>query len=429
MNQIKKNDVITIGDKNYRFAVQKVNMDIKGILTPIPLIVVKDCFDTIILYTDFHLYVDRAAGFKSIQSSNEKKLYYIVQCLNYLFSYEEIKSLKEINKDMLQRFFDFYTLEENNNFYRDKITCKECVSEILSFFEEILKYNSNLKIKESDLYLTTSMLNQHNYGVKNIKRPNFNIKYVGRRSKNVYKEISADAVSLLIETAMSYCPEIALAIVIMAYSGLRIGEVCNIRQVDSCYGPGLIITEENGKFTDVIIIQDHEYKLRDDDVNVGRMKSHKNGRILKGFLPLFQYVYECHLETISNVEQCTEKPLFINRFNGKAMTAATLRKKFSKLINTHFVPVLKKSKDRKLQLEGAYIEQYGLKPHALRVFFTIYSAENRCNNPFELQALRRDSTPDSAIPYFMNKRQTLDEMDSVVDKFSEIMRGRNDSNE
>ena len=402
----------------YHFAVVSVQTtDEKGRIIPIEMIVIKDKQGNNVLYTDFHLYVQRMGKpLQSKQRSNKKELTYITQCLNFLIFKENIKKISEVEKKDLEAFFNMYAAEESiNGRPRSENTCMDCVNTVCRFFLKVIEYEECMNISEEDLYKYETYTDRFGYEQKR-KNINFTINtYKNNNLEAKWKEISYEAVMILIQCALEDCPEIAIGIAIMAFSGLRIGETCNVRQIDSSLGAGLIIAESRGKFLSVRIKQDYEFKLRDDGTEIGRMKSHRDGYILNDFLDLFKFIYTNHLHLIENVKQSPEKPLLINE-KGKAMSTDSFRYHFKKLVNKSLVKKLQNCESEYLRMEGRMIERFGLTPHALRTFYTIYCAK-QSNNPIELAGRRRDKDITSSVPYMIGKSPLIGELDRNIEDY------------
>ena len=88
----------------------------------------------------------------------------------------------------------------------------------------------------------------------------------------IFRDIPTKVIEILIPMAFRYAPDIALAMCLQAFAGLRASEAMNVRQESSPYGPGLIITEVGGKVHGIKIDLRKELVLRSDGTEIGLIK-------------------------------------------------------------------------------------------------------------------------------------------------------------
>ena len=96
--------------------------------------------------------------------------------------------------------------------------------------------------------------------------------------------------------AVRYTPDIAFAIGLQAFGGLRPGEVCNVRQEASQKGAGILFTFIDVRLVKAEIDLTHEYAMRSDGVVCGNIKKERRQCIYPPFLEAFRTLYKYHLE-------------------------------------------------------------------------------------------------------------------------------------
>ena len=71
--------------------------------------------------------------------------------------------------------------------------------------------------------------------------------------KDTFRDLPTRAFEMLIPLAFRYAPDIAFAMCLQAFAGLRAGEALNVRRADSPLGPGIVFTEMGGAVRSVEI--------------------------------------------------------------------------------------------------------------------------------------------------------------------------------
>jgi integrase len=76
---------------------------------------------------------------------------------------------------------------------------------------------------------------------KKKKLPVFQVRGIPKTGE-AFRELPTKAFKILLSLAFRYTPDIAFAICLQAFAGLRAEEVCNVRQEDAPAGNGIIFT-------------------------------------------------------------------------------------------------------------------------------------------------------------------------------------------
>ena len=240
------------------------------------------------------------------------------------------------------------------------------------------------------------------------KIPDFQIRGVPQE-KNIFRDIPTKVFQILMNLVVRYTPDIALAIGLQAFGGLRPGEVCNVRQEASQKGAGILFTFIDGRLVKAEIDLTHEYAMRSDGVVCGNIKKERRQCIYPPFLEAFRTLYKYHLEYLKihafEPEYC---PMFINS-RGMAMTYDDYYQRFRKLIDERLRPMLLGHPDPECRIYGQLLCENRLGPHALRHWFSVQLAL-RGEDVAQLQFWRGDKNPESAFTYLQDKGDLVREL-------------------
>ena len=422
--------------KRYRYAVYVRNL-VREDAIPYSrsFIVIKNQYGVIVRFTGFHKYVVTYSDsvYRPIASDVREKLLYVCEMLNHILveRYENTGAthIFQVNKKMLSEFFQHYALEQlPNKSYRSRQSVEKCVSSVTMFFRKLCKeYGAYMAISTDELYDEKITINHR--GKKHKKLiPNFQVRGIPER-KRIFRDIPTKVFALLLNQAFKHAPEIAFAICVQAFAGLRPGEAMNLRQEISPLGQGLSITIIAGQAKSIELDLTREYALRSDGVVCGRIKKERWQKVYPVFLPAFAAAYERHKKYLGTrgfePEYC---PMFVNN-QGKAMTYANYKWLFSRLIERHLRPLLLNHEDAECRLYGQLLHENKLGPHSLRHWFSVtlvLSGEDVA----QVQYWRGDTNPESALSYLQNKGELLRELSAANNSFAEIlMKGVTDTDE
>lgn len=231
-------------------------------------------------------------------------------------------------------------------------------------------------------------------------RPAFTVPDAGK-APLPFRDLPGKAALFLIQTAFRRAPDIAFAICLQYFAGLREGEAMNVRPVSSPFGPGILVSETGDAVTDVAIDLRDPLLLR-PDMPTGHNKRFRMVHLHPAFRAAFLDAFGRHMDILrARSYDPVSCPLFPDR-SGKAMTADSYRKRFDVLVRNHFLPALLKSSDPELAAYGLVLSEHKLTPHALRHAFSaalVLMGEDIAG----LQSYRGDSSPQSAFTYLQNK--------------------------
>lgn len=421
-------NIISADRRNdYRYAVyQHRLLAADGQTYSRPFIVIKNQFGVIVRFTTLHDYAVVYAGksFAPLQSDATAKLHYVCRMLNYVlverFSDFGADHVFEVKREMLEQFFRDYTetLQANGE-YRSQASIERCIAAITAFFRSLCrKFATQMNLKESELVTEKSVWSRRN-GMISKSVPAFQVRGV-RTSKPTFRELPTNAFRLLLNHTFRYAPDIAFAVCLQAFAGLRAGEVCNIRQEQSPLGSSLAITMIGRDVRKVEIDLTRELPMRSDGAICGRIKKERLQCVYPPFLDAFAFAYHHHKQYLSAQKyELNFCPMFVNH-RGMAMTYADYANRFKRLVERHFRPALLGSGDPELRLYGQLLCENNLGLHSLRHWYSVQLVL-RGEDIAQVQYWRGDNSPESALTYLQNKGDLLKELELASNDLIEIL--------
>ena len=290
----------------YRYGVYKHHITAPdGSVCIRPFIVIRNQYSVIVQFTNLHNFAEIYAGktVVPISANAEKKLYYICKALNYILierrSAFGISSVFDITVEALAQFFRCYAeAHMPNGKFRSAQSIGKCVSAIVGFIMKLRrKYGDRVALKEKDLFVKRTITNR--YGVKETKNvPAFQVRSIQRNEK-IFRELPTAAFKVLLNLAFRYAPDIAFAICLQAFAGLRAGEACNVRQEGSPLGAGITFTRIGLDVRKIEIDITRELQLRGDGVITGRIKNERRQCVYSPFFDAFISAYEHHIQWLA----------------------------------------------------------------------------------------------------------------------------------
>lgn len=410
----------------YKYGVYEHNLifDAKNVYSR-SFIVLKNQYGIIVYFTCFHRYIDayEKGVCAPLASDVKAKMYYICKMLNFILidSYDTfgVEHIFNITKEMLDTFFQDYALEkQRDDSYKSRQSIEKCIRVVSTFFRKLCrKYDGYMKISCDDLYVENTVFTKRG-SLQKVISPSFKVKTMPT-TKVIFRDIPTKVFQIILNQAYCTIPEIAFAICMQGFAGLRPGEVCNVRQECSPLGKGLTITEVDGRVRSVEIDLRREYTLRSDGVRCGKIKKERTQCVYPAFLVAFTKAYDFHKKLLH--DNCEQEycPMFVGR-SGKAMTYFDYKTKFRHLIINYVRPNLLKHEDPECRLYGQLLYENMLGPHALRHFYTVQLVLMG-EDVAGLQFWRGDSNPESALAYLQNKGNLIKELSTVNNMFADFI--------
>jgi integrase len=390
-------------------------------------IVLKNQYGVIVHFTGFHKYAVTYddAVYRPIASGAREKLLYVCDMLNcVLIDHHENTGavhVFQINRDMLETFFRDYALELlPNGTHRNRQSIEKCISSVTIFFRKLcLEYSGYMSISIDQLCRERLVYSRRGKTGKRLV-PDFRVCGIPD-GKRIFRDMPTKVFALLLNRAFKYTPEIAFAICVQAFAGLRPGEAMCLRQENSPFGAGITVTMIDGGIKSAELDLTREYVLRSDGVVCGMIKKERRQKVYPAFLPAFAAAYERHKNYIGGIGyERAYCPMFVNS-RGTAMTYANYRGRFKRLVENHLRPTLLKHEDAECRLYGQLLYENSLGPHSLRHWFSV-SLVLMGEDIAQLQYWRGDTNPESALSYLQNKGDLMRELSAANESFAEFLR-------
>ena len=299
--------------------------------------------------------VYQSRTFLPISANPEAKLHSICAMLNYVLVRRGdefgVRHVFDITMEMLEAFFTDYALAvKQDGSHKKRDTVERCVRAVTGFMANLSRaYEGYMRVDRDALYREESYRSTR--GEWKIRRvPDFQIRGISQASRP-FRDLPSKAFEILLPLAFRYAPNIAFAMTLQAFAGLRAGEALNVRQESSPLGAGIRFTEVDGVLVSAEIDLTETYALRSDGKRVGSVGSIKKPRkqeVFYPFLGAFQTAYQYHLTVLKKTPFEKEyAPMFPNS-RGMAMTYDSYLKQFGELVRKRFIPLLLKSGDPEL---------------------------------------------------------------------------------
>lgn len=387
----------------------------EGLIYKKHFIVLKDEFGTILEWTDFHKYITPVTpNSDRIQKNIKKKFDYVVIFLNYVYFEENITSLSNIDKKMVERFLNAYgqikLKNDNVTTHRNIKTVNKCKDCIIAFIENLIVSKQMNRIRTNDLYSYKNVFNYKDRKFEKKMIDNFEITCVDNYDK-IFRDITYKAMNIIMRQIETKHKNILGSTTLQKNVGLRTSESLNVRREDSPLGAGIEFEIIDGKVMNAYINIQREYNLRSDLISVGGIKKERKQKIHPLFLGDFCREYQIYMQYLEGKKYEEDYgPLSINR-NGKAMTYASYYYHFKNVIQ-EVIPIMLASNDEELVAYGIMIQQYGLSPHIFRHYFSMCLSDNGASIS-EMMEFRGDKSPESALVYLQNKSDLTRKLEKV----------------
>ena len=320
--------------------------------------------------------------------------------LNYILHETDINFIHEISLNDIRRYLEYRRIDEKG----EEVTSDawgRIRSDVNAFLMNYYKHNKdkvpfhyspdNLMeiaiVKEkTDRGTRKHVISR--YKTLGIKEP--------KKNNNCHRKrtIMHGHLEAMLYAARKYDPMIHLAICLMAYAGLREGEVVNLSFSDIRLSGGLGIVDKIE-----IDLKDSD-KFRKGKTHTGVIKKIREQLVFTDFIDAVEEAIEFHKDYLEAKGLPTEgkNAVFYNK-QGRPMSVTTLLSRIKDLFVNHFLRVLKETSES-TEFEGetyAFIEAYEDEypgAHMFRHWFTMYLITKK-KMKRELVIKWRGDAPDS----------------------------------
>ena len=388
-------------------------------------IVLRDAQNRIVQYTGLEMLCTKYTGNPiDVRYSSTLDPQYICKALNWMRSHCGSKRIIDINVDQIFTFFEAYRNSPKTcggEDYRGQQALDKCVKSVSYFFANLALIDSRSNVETERLvaetWITEPDKDRPSAQASKIYLPCYQNKAKTAPKRILIRDIPPEAMEILLRKAAVYDPLLYYGIQYQLLTGMRPGELMNLRQPTSPLSvtPGISFSYQGEQIKGGTIDLTREFVLRSDGVSVGKIKRERTLHIYPGCLQAFYYIYQQHMALIKRSPTIEDgfQPMFFNQ-QGKAMTYATYCNRFRTLVTKHVVPELIQSGNAGLQAAGLAFMANPPAPHALRHYFTCMLVLDGLNAA-QIQFYRGDNDPQSAIRYLQNKGIITQEMKRIYE--------------
>jgi len=183
--------------------------------------------------------------------------HYICLMLNYILvdNYGSFKAdhIFDITKVHIDEFIQKYAITKlSNGKYRSKQSVEKCTDAVIKFFVNLIKkYDGYMLLIHRDLLIEKNVLTKRGK-IEKVYSPNFHIRIMPSH-KTIFRDIPTKVFEILLNQAFINAKDIAFAICLQAFAGLRPSEALSVRQEHSPLGNGMTLTVNENTLSKVEI--------------------------------------------------------------------------------------------------------------------------------------------------------------------------------
>lgn len=413
MEQIKTISKIRFAPYRYRFVTES------GEQHEITLIAIT-YNDIVIRLTDYHKYVGPKKNSGHIYKNREDEVRRVCNFLTYVLFEKKHKykanTVMEIKFEAVEDYLMEYARVKNRfDQYVSKQSAEKERCAVCMFMSNIHKNTPDIE----GHYYARKVIAEDKQKQVNISRKSkavweYEIEAVsmGENSYDLIRDIPDEALKILLRNIKLYEPELYFAVILQLASGIREGEVVNVRRFDSKYFGGIKKKTEFGKLIFFEIDLEKEYQLRSDGISTGKIKKERKQKVYPPFLEIVQEAYETHLKLITKDMVEEEGPMFVNDYKNKktgkrmALTVRSYTNRIKKVFYEHALPEMLKTTDIEVRTFAKLVNENSFGLHAFRHWFTVQLLLNE-EDLTGIAFWRGDSSLQSAHSYLMNKGEIM----------------------
>lgn len=381
----------------------------------------------VVAHTGLEKYVVDLSYTNSISESTHRyAMSRVKNFLNYIIHETNINALNEITVNEIRGFLIKSRTDESDNEIKSESFGK-IKTDIFNFLENYYKYHRDeveFGYNGDDLRKITIVSDANaKKRRKSVIKENKAL-YVKAPNKNDSKRrnrvIMYGHLKALLYAAKKYDPMTYLPIMIMAYSGLRIGALVNITFED------ISVKRRLGVLERITVEARKPDRFRTGKSHKGSNKKIRTAEVYTDFLSDVAEAIEFHKDYLQAHGWAIEgeNPCFINKYGG-AISATTLSDRIRALFYDHFIDILRET-STSTEFEGetyAYIDYYEEEypgAHMFRHWFTMYLIAKKNLEPAEVRKWRGDAPgSDSYEEYIHINSDLIEKYKTVAYSFQE----------
>lgn len=352
---------------------------------------------TLVCRTGLERYVINLSDTEKSEETTRIAMSRVVSFLNYFLHETNLNQIHQISINEVRRFL-IYGKKTLNGQEKKKDSWSRTKNDVIKFLENYYNHNNkNLPFRytktdfASDFIIKISSKGSpkkrivKDYKALNVKAPH------ERECEHKNRFLAYGHLKPLLHVAKMFNPMIRLAIVLLAYAGIRLGEVVNLTFSD------INIVTQWACIKKIELALIHSDRFRSGKTSTGRTKKCRKQLVYIDFLQEVYDAIEAHKDYLQSKGFPTtgDSPLFYNN-RKQPMAKYTLEGNIRKLFTTFFVPYLKET-SATLPFNGviqSFIETYERDypgSHMFRHWFTMYLITQKQLPPEMVRKWRGDA--------------------------------------
>ena len=404
-----------IDRQRYEFDTKTIKLyDDDGKIRTYECIVLKDSANgEIVSYTGLERYIVDLRN-KCSESSWRIAVSRVKRFLNFILHDTEKNFIHEINVNDIRKYLIKIKVKENGKEIKSD-TFKKTIKDVYVFLINYYEHNCNtveFQYTKDDL-VNTDYDNSYLHRKRTKKNGDYKYIQLGVKEpksedhKHRKRTIMNKHLYTMLFCAKMYEPMIYLAIVFMAYAGLREGEVINLSFSD--------IQEKTKRvpIKKITLSLNKSDKYRIGKSHTGVIKKLRDQDVYDDFVNEVEEAIEFHKDYLESKGLPTEgdNPVFYNKIN-KPMSETTLLSRIKNLFENYFLDMLIRTSEN-MDFEGetyAYIRMYEDEypgAHMFRHWFTMYLMTQTDESPEMIRKWRGDSPNSEAYQDYISLNADL----------------------
>ena len=411
--------------KNYIFRNKPVQIQREdgSVLFPCIVLYRREAVDVPVWYPRYerwYLQIQKAQSMAA--TTMRKKSIAVCAFLNYFLWETTYEHLSEITINDIRGFLVAYKTKEDGR-PRSALGWHEGITCIFEFLADY--YNKNNEVfsfayQYQDLVTERIVRDSQTKRKMFVKEYNYMAVKPPKQMTKKNRFLLYGYLDFILFECKMYDPEMAFAIALQAYAGLREGEVVNLT-----YDRIHLRAAGFGRIGSIMLDLTEPAPFADDGRKsiFGNIKISRKQMVYPDFNERIMELYEAHTARhhAMGLPTTGDAPVFVNKYK-RPMSESTYTKHVKELFCEHFLPDLKKASEEKgtWAIDAPYIEIYEEEypgAHMFRHWFTMYLLQRAKLTADEIAKWRGDSSRDSMLDYIHVNADMLEAYSSTAHTF------------
>lgn len=409
----------------YVFLSKPVKVDRGEEIVDFPCIVLcrKGAVDVPVWYPLFERwYISSNNAGIMASSTLRKRSCAVCAFLNYLLHKTTCGYIHEITLNDIRRFLISYKIKEDGQ-ERSSRGWDEGVAYVYDFLANYYLHHEDkfdFGYKYEDLITKQAARNKNTGRLIVVNDYNHLAVKAPRQLTTKNRLLLYGYLDLLLLECEMYDPELALAVALQAYAGLREGEVVNV-----CYNRINMQYAGFGHIGGILINLSSPalFASAKRKTEFGNIKVFREQNVYPDFIDKIMKLYDAHIarHEAMGCETSGNAAVFLNN-RKEPMSVHTYTARVKKVFYEHFLPDLKKASEIKgtWAVDAPFIEAFEEDypgAHAFRHWFTMYLFQKAKESPDMVSKWRGDSNRESMFDYLHNNAEMLESFETASHTF------------